>query len=62
MSSRDAAAALGVGSITQFLRDMRKAGIEPALKGEGIRGAFFWHRAEIEALREHRPQPEQEAS
>lgn len=62
ISSKDAAAALGAGSITQFLRDMRKAGVEPALKADGIRGAFFWHRADIEALVEATPQPVEEAS
>lgn len=50
ISSKTAAAVLGSPSITQFLRDMRKAGIEPALKADGIRGALFWHRADIDAL------------
>ena len=47
ISSKEAAALIGSASITQFLRDMRKAKISPALKADGIRGAFFWNRADI---------------
>ena len=52
LTTAEVAAELGYGSAGGFTRFARRHGVEPVLKGPGIRGAQFWTREQLEQLRE----------
>jgi len=49
ITTRDVAAVLGV-STREVARRVERGDLEPAAKLPGIRGAYLFHRAPIEAL------------
>ena len=50
LTTQEAAAAAGV-NVQKFHRLAAAHQIRPAIEAPGLRGAKFWHRADVEALR-----------
>lgn len=48
--TKEAASLLGE-SVRQFIRRVEREEITPVFKGEGLRGAYVFNRADIDALR-----------